>query len=284
MHKNVILLVIQRFRMKKLEGEIKMKKTLLVLSALMVTSLFSGCAQKTEQSTKQAQKSITISAAASLKESLTEIQPKFEKDKNVKLTFNFGASGTLQKQIEQGAPADVFISAGQQQMDNLEKKNLIDKSSRKNLLNNTLVLLVSKDYKDKVKSISDLANIDAKIAMGETTSVPAGQYGKESLEKLQLMDKVKDKVVYAKDVKQVVKYVESGEVAAGIVYKSDATGLKNSSIAQVIDESTHKPIVYPEAIVTATKEKEAAKEFLDYLNNSSSKETFKKYGFVVNEK
>jgi molybdate transport system substrate-binding protein len=261
-----------------------LKKNLLVLGVLATTLIFSGCSQKSAENTKESPKSITISAAASLKESLTDLQPKFEKDNNVKLTFNFGASGTLQKQIEQGAPADVFISAGKQQMDNLEKENLIDKSSRKNLLNNKLVLIVSKDYKDKVKSLSDLANVNGKIAMGEASVVPAGQYGKESLEKLNLMDKLKDKMVYAKDVKQVVQYVESGEVAAGIVYKSDATVLKNSSIAETIDESSHKPIVYPEAIVTASKEKEIAKKFLEYLNTENAKETFKKYGFDISIK
>ncbi len=261
-----------------------MKKNLLILGILATTLIFSGCSQKSAESTKESPKSITISAAASLKESLTELQPKFEKDNNVKLTFNFGASGTLQKQIEQGAPSDVFISAGKQQMDNLEKENLIDKSSRKNLLNNRLVLIVSKDYKDKVKSLSDLTSVNGKIAMGEASVVPAGQYGKESLEKLNLMDKVKDKMVYAKDVKQVVQYVESGEAVAGIVYKSDATVLKNSSIAETIDESSHKPIVYPEAIVTASKEKEIAKKFLEYLNTDSAKEAFKKYGFDTSVK
>ncbi|AKN31857.1 molybdenum ABC transporter substrate-binding protein [Clostridium carboxidivorans P7] len=261
-----------------------MKKNLLVLSILAATLIFSGCSQKNSETSKQSPKNITISAAASLKESLTEIQPKFEKDNNVKLTFNFGASGTLQKQIEQGAPADVFISAGKQQMDNLEKENLIDKSSRKNLLNNKLVLIVAKDYKDKIKSTSDLVNINSKLAMGEPTVVPAGQYGKESLEKLNIMDKVQSKIVYAKDVKQVVQYVENGEAAAGIVYKSDATVLKNSTIAETISESSHKPIVYPEAIVTASKEKETAKKFLDYLTTDSSKEIFKKYGFEVSVK
>ncbi|NMM62319.1 molybdate ABC transporter substrate-binding protein [Clostridium sp. P21] len=261
-----------------------MKKNLVVLSVLASILIFSGCSQKNAESAKESPKNITISAAASLKESLTEIQPKFEKDNNIKLTFNFGASGTLQKQIEQGAPSDVFISAGKQQMDKLESENLIDKDSRKNLLNNKLVLIVSKDYKDKIKSTSDLVNISAKIAMGEPTVVPAGQYGKESLEKLNLMDKLKDKIVYAKDVKQVVQYVENGEAAAGIVYKSDATVLKNSSIAEVISESSHKQIVYPEAIVTASKEKESAKKFLDYLTKDSSKESFKKYGFDISVK
>lgn len=265
-----------------------MKKKLFFITLLSTALFFSGCGQKTAQQTQpaQKQKSITVSAAASLKKALTEIQPAFEKEKGIKLSFNFGSSGTLQKQIEQGAPTDVFISAGKKQMDALQTANLIDKSSRKNLLTNKLVLIVPNQYKDKVKTVSDLANLDAKISIGDPKSVPAGQYAKDSLTYLKLWDKVNSKIVYAKDVETVAAYVEKGEVAAGFVYNSDAAaaGLKNSSVVEVIDEKSHKPIVYPEAIITASKDKDSAKQFMDYLSSDSAKQIFTKYGFGVTAK
>lgn len=264
--------------------KIKFKSLLLILTILISTLYFAGCSQKPKEAAKESSKNITICAAASLKEAFDEIKPKFEQEKGIKLTYNFGASGTLQKQIEEGAPADVFVSAGKKQMDALEGKKLIDKDSKKDLLANKLVLIVPNEYKDKIKTVSDLEGKDVKISIGEPESVPAGQYAKESLTYLKLWDKLSNKVVYAKDVKQVVAYVEKGEVAAGLVYNSDATVLKSSSIAQVIDEKSHKPIVYPEAVVTASKDKESAKAFLDYLNTDSSKQIFKKYGFDVNTK
>ncbi|KNF08300.1 putative ABC transporter substrate-binding lipoprotein YvgL [Gottschalkia purinilytica] len=265
--------------------KIKMKSMLLILTILLSTLSFAGCSKAKEQTpdktSKEPSKTITVSAAASLKESLDEIQKDFEKEKGIKLTFNFGSSGALQKQIEEGAPADVFISAGKKQMDALEEDNLIDKDTRKDLLGNKLVLIVPNEYKDKIKSIDDLANSSEKISLGETESVPVGQYSKDALTYLKLWDKFTDRIVFAKDVKQVVSYVEKGEVAGGIVYNSDATVIKDSFIAQTFGEDTHKPIVYPEAVISSSKDKESAKTFLEYLDTKKSKEIFEKYGFVV---
>jgi molybdate transport system substrate-binding protein len=254
------------------------KRILPVLPILISILLFSGCTPQPQQ-LQQRSKNITICAAASLRDALSEIQPNFEKDTGIKLTMNFASSGALQKQIEEGAPADVFISAGKKQMDALESQNLIDKESRKNLLGNKLVLVVPDEYRNEIKTVSDLVDKDVKISIGEPDSVPAGQYAKDTLLFLDLWDKLASKIVYAKDVKQVVAYVESGEIAAGIVYNSDATILKNSTIAQLFEENTHKPIVYPEAIISASKEKETAKAFCDYLNKDSVRQIFRKYGF-----
>lgn len=255
-----------------------MKRVLTILTILICSLCFSGCAQQPQQ-LQQGSKNITICAAASLRDALSEIQPGFEQDKGIKLSMNFAASGALQKQIEEGAPADVFISAGKKQMDTLESKNLIDKESRKNLLGNKLVLVVPNEYRNEIKTIFDLVDKDVKISIGEPDSVPAGQYAKDSLLFLNLWDKLVSKIVYAKDVKQVVTYVENGEIAAGIVYNSDAVVLKNGTIVQLFEENTHKPIVYPEAIISASKEKESAKAFCDYLNTDSVKQIFEKYGF-----
>lgn len=254
-----------------------MKKLALVLIFLVGILYLTGCAQEKSQSNS---KEITIFAAASLKESLDEIKSKFEKSTNIKITLNLASSGTLQKQIEEGAPADMFISAGKKQMDILESKNLVDKDTREDLLRNRLVLIISKEYKDKIKSVEDLTNLNLKLSVGEPETVPAGQYTKESLQNMKLWDKLYNKMVFAKDVKQVVAHVESGEAAAGVVYNSDALALKNSVIVQVFDESLHKPIVYPLAIVTASKDKDSARAFIEYLKSDEALLIFKKYGFI----
>ncbi|MTK11002.1 MAG: molybdate ABC transporter substrate-binding protein [Clostridiaceae bacterium] len=240
---------------------------------------FTACGKTANETAKAPEKNITISAAASLKDALNELKPKYKQKNNVKLTLNFGSSGTLQKQIEQGASVDVFISAGAKQMDDLNTKNLIDKDTKKNLLKNKLVLIVSNDYKDKIKSIDDVLSNDVKISVGEPASVPAGQYAKDTLTSLKQWDKISPKIVYGKDVTQVATYVEKGEVAAGIVYNSDTIGLKNCSIVQIFDEKLHKPILYPEAVISSSKNKDDAKKFLEYLSSEDAKATFKKYGF-----
>lgn len=253
----------------------------ILISAMAVLSLisFTACGKTANEANKSPEKNITISAAASLKDALNELKPKYEQKNNVKLTLNFGSSGTLQKQIEQGASVDIFISAGMKQMDDLNAKNLIDKDTKKNLLKNKLVLIVSNDYKDKIKSINDVINNDVKISVGEPASVPAGQYAKETLTNLNQWDKISSKIVYGKDVTQVATYVEKGEAAAGIVYNSDTISLKNCSIVQIFDEKLHKPILYPEAVISSSKNKDEAKKFLEYLNSEDAKATFKKYGF-----
>jgi molybdate transport system substrate-binding protein len=260
-----------------------LKRVIFILNIIIYSLYFTSCSQKLEQTEKQATRVITVSAAASLKDALSEIGPKFEQEKGIRITFNYGSSGALQKQIEEGAPVDIFISAGKKQMNALESKNLIDKDSRRNLLNNKLVLIVSNEYKDKIKTSSDLVDKDIKIGIGQPSSVPAGQYAKDSLTYQELWDKLKANIVYAKDVKQVVAYVEKGEAAAGIVYKSDAAVLKNSVIAQIFDESSHEPIVYPEVIVTTSKEKEAARDFLNFLNTDNVKQIFVKYNFEISK-
>lgn len=257
-----------------------MRKTLVLIAIIMIASTSFGCIKQSGQESK----SLIICAAASLKDALNEIKPLFEQDTGIFLTFNFGSSGALQKQIEEGAPADVFISAGKKQMDELESKGLIDDKSRRNILGNQLVLIVPKENQDQIEDISQLANKDVRISIGEPTSVPAGQYAKEAQEYLKLWDVLRKKCVLAKDVKQVTAYVEKGEVAAGIVYHSDAAALKNSVIVQTFDTQWHQPIVYPGASIHSSKEKEAAELLLDYLNTQKAKEIFHKYGFDTNVK
>lgn len=265
-----------------------MKKFLnILITATLVLGLF-GCgnAKVDEKKDVAANKdtsnenlNITVSAAASLTESLTEIQKKYEEKTGAKLSITFDASGTLQKQIEQGAPTDLFISASKKNMDKLQEQKLIDDDTRKDLLRNKLVLIVSEENKDKVKELSDLKDMNVKIAIGQPGSVPAGKYGKEAMEYYKVWDYLKGKIVYGKSVKQVGKYVESGEAAAGIVYNNDAKVLKKSHIKQTFDEKSHKPIVYPMAVVKNSKNKEGAKKFAEYIGTKESQDIFSKYGF-----
>lgn len=259
-----------------------MKKAVLYfLSALLILSL-SACSKPNEPTSVIESIELNISAAASLKDALMEIQTEYEKTNDVKLIINFAASGTLQKQIEEGAPSDIFISAAQKQMDALEEKGLIVKESRKDLLGNSLVLIAAEEAKDKIQGISDIKKADiGKISIGVPESVPAGSYAKESLENLKMWEEIEPKLVLAKDVRQVLTYVETGEVDAGIVYSSDAALLTKGAIVGTFPADSHKPVVYPVSLINESKNKEAAQKFLDFLSEEKSAETFSKYGFEV---
>ncbi|KLU66010.1 molybdate-binding periplasmic protein precursor [Desulfosporosinus acididurans] len=267
-----------------------MKKIVLLVSSLLLIFTIVGCGTgNTTQSsgkttnTSQAQAKpteIMISAAASLKDSLTELQSDYTKVKpDVKLTFNFAASGTLQQQIEQGASVDLFISAGKSQMDTLGKKNLLLKNSRVNLLGNDLVLVAGKDN-SKVTSLQDLTKAGvSQVSIGTPESVPAGKYAQESLKNLKLWNAIQPKLVEAKDVTQVLNYVETGNADAGFVYQSDAQQSKKVKVVTVVPDSTHNPIVYPAAIIAATKNQQVTEDFLKYLQSSDAQKVFQKYGF-----
>ncbi len=222
---------------------------------------------------------VTISAAASLQDALNEIKANFEKEHtNVKVNFNFGASGALQQQISQGAPVDLFFSAAVDKFDKLVQDGLIDKSSGIDLVGNELVLVVPIDSKKEIKTFGDLTKTD-KISIGTPEAVPAGQYAKATLEKLHVWTAIDGKVVYAKDVRQVLTYVETNNVDAGIVYKTDALISKKVKIAATADESSHAPIIYPLGVIKNSIHPKEAQLFCDYLQNDYSMKIFEKFGF-----
>lgn len=230
----------------------------------------------------QSNTGILVSAASSLKDALTEIKPLYQQSKsNINISYNFGASGALQQQIEQGAPADIFISAGKKQVDALEAKGLLLPGSRTNLANNRLVLIVAQD----VVGISSFSNLTdskiKKIAIGEPRSVPAGQYGEEVLKNLKLYDQVKSKLVFANNVRQVLAAVESGNAQAGIVYATDAKTSNKVKVVVTADQKSYSPIVYPVAIIKSSKNLSAAKEFVKFLSSSQAKTVLRKYGFII---
>jgi molybdate transport system substrate-binding protein len=225
---------------------------------------------------------INISAAASLTDALTEIQTEYAKESNAVLQFNFGASGALQKQIEEGAPCDLFISASKANMDALEEAGLIVPDSRKDILGNTLTLIAAAEKADAIKGYEALTSADvASISIGTPESVPAGKYAQQALQNLEIWDQVQSKIVYAKDVKQVLEYVDTGNVDCGLVYKTDALAMKTGTTVMDLPEDSHDPIVYPAALIKASAQSEAAVKFYDFLQTDYAKGVFEKYGFTV---
>jgi molybdate transport system substrate-binding protein len=230
---------------------------------------------------KAAQNDLTISAAISLKDALDEAKGIYEKDHpGVAIAANYGASGTLQLQIEQGAPVDVFFSAAPKQMDALEMKGLLLAGTRKDVLQNEVVLIVPKDSKLGLTSFKDLTRVDVKhVALGEPASVPAGQYAKETLTSLGIYDAVNAKAVLGKDVRQVLTYVETGDADAGIVYATDAMSSAKVTVIATAPPKSHALVIYPAAVIAATKNPAAAKAFLDFLEGPRGTAVFEKYGF-----
>jgi molybdate transport system substrate-binding protein len=253
-----------------------MKRLVVLLTVFTILFAVAGCKNN------QTEKSITVSAAVSMKAPLEKIAESFYKEKNIKINFNFGSSGTLQKQIEEGAPVDVFISAGKDQMDRLQTKKLIDSSTRKDILKNALVL-VSPHSKDGIKKISELGSRKITLAIGETKTVPVGQYAKESLEKLNLWEKVSANIVYGRDASDVLKFVQKGEVQAGVIYESDTISLDEGYTVIKLPEDSYQAINYPAAVTASSSNKDSAKAFLEFIKGSYSSEIFKKYKFKVEE-
>lgn len=226
---------------------------------------------------------LTISAAASLKEVMTDIKTEYEKTyPSDKIIFNFGGSGALQKQIENGAPVDVFISAATKQMNELVSKNLILPNSNFILLENSVVLIKPKNSKLKVSSFNDLTKADIKkIAIGEVSSVPVGQYSMEIFNNLKINDKISNKLIYGKDVLSVLSWVESDNVDLGIVYKTDAISSTKVIIVANAPANSHKPVEYPIGIVKDSKNIAKSQQFIKFLKSNKAKALFKKYGFLT---
>lgn len=230
---------------------------------------------------------LTISAAASLKDAFVEIASLYEKKTGQDVVFNFGASGALQKQIETGAAVDIFASAGSKQMDDLAAKQLVDNETRRDFAGNELVLIVPQDSKITLSDFAQLNEGEVKqIAVGNPKTVPAGQYSQQVFLFLKLDDVLQQKLVLAEDVRQVLDYVERGEVDAGIVYKTDAmiAGGKVRMVAEA-PPTSHDPILYPIAIINDSNQKNEAQKFIEILCGPDGQSILSKYGFsVVNGK
>ncbi len=265
-----------------------MKKVLLLASIVLLT-IFSlggcGSSSSANNTTNMSVKTLTlnISAAASLTDSLNAVEVEYKKENaNIKFTNNYGASGTLEQQIEQGAPVDLFISADTTNMDKLKDKGLVDEKSIADILRNELVLVVPISSKLDLKSFLDLTKDSVThIAVGEPAAVPAGKYAEQVFASLNITDKVKPKEILGKDVKGVLTWVEEGNADAGVVYSTDAKISKKVKVVASAPKDSHKAIVYPGAVVKATKNSAEANKFLKFLSSSQAKAIFKKYGFIT---
>lgn len=227
---------------------------------------------------------ILVSAAASLTDVLKEIGAGYQAKSKHTVKFNFGPSNGLARQIEEGAPADLFFSADLPQMDALDKNGRLEPGSRKNLLSNRLVIVVPADSRLAIASPKDLLKAEVKrIALAEPASVPVGVYSSKYLADEGLWDQVKPKIVPVQDVRATLASVESGNVEAGFVYKTDAAISRKVKIVYEVPVDKGPKITYPVAIVKESKRKDAARDFLTYVQTPAGKELFKKYGFVVVE-
>jgi len=227
---------------------------------------------------------VVVFAAASLKNALDEIASGWAKDTGKPMPkISYAASSALAKQIEQGAPADLFISADLDWMDYVAKKDLIKADTRVNLLGNKIVLIAPRDSKTtiNVKQGFDLAKVLAggKLAMGNVDAVPAGKYGKAALEKLGAWDGVKNNIAQAENVRAALLLVARGEAPFGIVYATDAAAEPNVKIVGSFPEDSHPPIIYPAALTTTAKPEAAA--FLDRLKGGAARQIFERQGFTV---
>lgn len=229
----------------------------------------------------QSPTTLLVSATASLKDAFTEIGKHFEAQEHVKVAFNFGASSLLQRQIETGAPVDVFASAAETQMDQLQQKKLILPDTRKDFAGNTLVLVVPASSPLKKGSFADLAtNKIPRIAIG-APGVPIRLYSEDVFKKLKLWDAVQPKCVFGENVRQVLDYVARGEVDAGLVYATDAVLLPGVRVLAIADASWSRPILYPVAVVSDTRQAALAKRFISYLSGKNGQKTLSKYGFIL---
>jgi molybdate transport system substrate-binding protein len=225
---------------------------------------------------------LRVSAASSLTDALHEVAKVYQSETHDTLLFDFGASSTLARQIAEGAPSDVFISADELKMDQLQQRGFIIKASRRSILSNTLVIIVPGDSSLKINSAADLADpAISNIAVAEPQSVPAGIYAKEYLRALHVWDRIKDKVIPTENVRAALAAVESGNVQTGIVYRTDALVSRSVRIAFEVPRAQGPRISYPVAIVGDSKQKAAAQRFIDFLQSPPAQEIFRKYGFLI---
>ena len=230
-----------------------------------------------------AEQKITVFAAASLTEAVTQVAADYEKEKSVQIQTSFASSSVLAKQIENGAPAEIFIAADNKWMDYLQEKNLLKPANRIALLGNHLVLIVPKDKVFKVDMSKDFNFASAfygKLCTGETESVPVGIYAKQSLKSLNWWDTIKTRIVGTQDVRAALAFVARGECDAGIVYETDAKVSNKVENIATFPETSHEPIVYPLALLKNAGAQ--ATDFYEYLQSAKAKAVFAKYGFSTN--
>ncbi|TDL31399.1 molybdate ABC transporter substrate-binding protein [Jeotgalibacillus sp. S-D1] len=251
---------------------VKRSRGLLFLLLVLLT----GCSPPQQDGT-------VISTAASLKESMEEIKVIYENEyPNQRLIFNYGGSGSLRRQIEQGAPADVFLSASKEHAQSLAKEDLIELHSDKVFLRNSLVVIGSKDH--TYKSLEHMIREGGRIAIAIPETTPAGRYAKQALEHEGMWDEAEDRLVYGKDVSHVLTLVEQQNVAAGFVYQSDAIKSSRVKIIEQLDASLHDPIEYYAGIVKKSSTSREAEQFIQFLYRDDIQSIMEEHGFLKGER
>ncbi|MBM7602008.1 molybdate transport system substrate-binding protein [Virgibacillus halotolerans] len=264
-------------------------KRLKIITILMIISVFIiGCTSQSEKQSadkpkeKEEKTELMISAAISLTDALDEIKTIYEKEHPVELTFNLGGSGSLAQQIQQGVPTDIFISANETWMDTLENEELIHTDSRVDITGNNLVLITNESSEINYQSVDEINPEDVdKIAIGNPESVPAGAYSEQALHHLNMWDELNDnnKLVLAKDVRQVLTYVETGNADIGFIYESDAQTSDKINILTTVDKDLHDPVIYPAAVIADTEHEKEAADFVAFMEMEQAQKILSKYGF-----
>ncbi len=237
--------------------------------------LLTGCHTDTQKEPE-----ITVFAAMSLTNALTDIGKEYTKKHNVRVSFNFAASTTLQRQIEKGASADVFISASSIQADALEKLGLLEANSREDILTNQLVIVAHKESDISINDPIDiLQNAISRLAIGQPEIVPAGFYAKEVLKHFDLWDRIQPQLIFGTDVRATLAYVSTGNVDVAFVYQSDTTVSEQVKVIYRFPPNTHSTIAYPAAIIKESKQKQIAKAYIEFLKTPAAYLIFDKHGF-----
>ena len=242
-----------------------------LLAVMLVTAFFAGTATAAD---------IIVSAASSLSNAFTDIGKDYEKaNPNQKVSFNFASSGALLQQISRGAPVDVFASADQETMDRANKQNLIVRTSRHDIVRNTLVVIAPKGAKSAPKSLEGLKDAGiTRLAISNPESVPVGRYSKEALEAASLWEAVKGKSLNTQNVRQSLDYVARGEADAGFVYVTDAA-IMSDKVDVLFEVPTKTPILYPIAAVKGSGNENFALKFIEYVRSDAGQKVLAKYGF-----
>lgn len=257
------------------------KSSIIRSGAVIVTVLFFFLLFLSGKAFAGPRDEITVSAAMSLKDVFEEIGEMFEMNRGVKVYLNFGGSGALKRQIQGGAPVDVFASASAWDMDELSRKGLIVEESRQSFAGNTIALIVPADSELRIGSFRDLLKGGVKrVAIGNPATVPAGRYSREVLKHLRLWNLLKDRIIFTENVRQVLDYVARGEVDAGVVYVTDVR-IRPEAVKVIAEapEGSCGPVVYPVAVVKGARNEKLAREFISLVRSVRGRNILSKYGF-----
>ena len=246
----------------------------LLIPALLLFAFFPAPSRAADKAV------LTVLAGAGLKDALNELKEMYERKTGTGVRYSFAAAGILRKQIEEGVPADLFFTPGKKEMDDLQRQALIIPETRTDILGNEIVLIAAKEKKNVITSFADLVDKVQSISIGLPETVPAGKYARETLKSLGLWDKIEKRILYAKDVRTVLAYVDSGNVDAGLVYRSDTAAMKSGVLAAVAPKGSHSPIHFSLAMLKSSKHQQETRKFIEFLKTPEASAVFAKYRFT----